>query len=137
MQRQHDDGPELFDQFDDDQFEDLEPAADPETSEFWDHMPNGRLERLREARFQARTRRRSITQTPSTPTAPEVVQRIQEAGQHVDPLLKRAGMLMSAIALLVPVAMAFRSGDDTAAIAAAPSATATASGDSKIGRAHV
>ena len=80
MQRQHDDGPQLFDQFDDDQFDDLEPAADPETSEFWDHMPNGRLERLREARFQARTRRRSITQTPSTPTAPEVVQRIRGFG---------------------------------------------------------
>lgn len=127
-------GPHLFDQFDDldDGFDLLDgdapdQLADPETSEFWGAVPAGRLERLRDARYRSRTRRRTTPSAPGLPTASEVVQRVQDATTHVDPLLKRAGTMMAVIALFVPVALALRGGDEPAAIAAAgPAATVAA-----------
>ena len=117
MRNQHDGHKApLFDQFEGDEFD---PDTEPETNEFWDAMPTGRLTRLRETRFQARSQRRTTAAAPSVPTATEVMQRVQQATSHVDPLLKRAGTLMVAIALLVPVAMAFRSGDDAPTVAPA------------------
>ncbi len=50
---------------------------------------------------------------------------VKNATQHVDPLMRRAGALAATIALLVPVALALRSGDGSPSIESAATTVAT------------
>ncbi len=110
--------------------------------EFWSNVPDGRLERFRAARRPRTTAPREATRpagtrshgdhTGSIPvvTAPA---RAAEAARgpigHVDPLLRRVGVLAIVVALLVPVALAMRSSStDSTAPATADAATLLTAG---------
>lgn len=110
--------------------------------EFWSNVPDGRLDRFRAARRPRTSAPRAATRpagtrshgdhTGSIPvvTAPA---RAAEAASgpigHVDPLLRRVGVLAIVVALLVPVALAMRSSStDSTAPAAADAATLLTAG---------
>ena len=110
---------------------------DDEENEFWSHVPDSRLDRFRRttrppaaprpAARPAGTRSHS-DHTGSIPviTAPldtaGLTTKVREATQHVDPLIRRMGVLAVVVALLVPIALTLRSGGDDAALQ--PDATA-------------
>ena len=119
-----------------------------EELEFWSSVPDGRFDRFAARRQQAKSARSassaarhparpvgsrthdgmSVDDTRSIPVVPVPgMAKVKDATQHVDPLLRRAGALAVAIALLVPVAIALRSGDDSSSVApaAAPAVEAT------------
>lgn len=116
-----------------------------EELEFWSSVPDGRFDRFAARRQQAKSARSassaarhparpvgsrthdgmSVDDTRSIPVVPVPgMAKVKDATQHVDPLLRRAGALAVAIALLVPVAIALRSGDDSSSVA--PAATTVA-----------
>ncbi|MEY4174495.1 MAG: hypothetical protein RI900_1660 [Actinomycetota bacterium] len=97
-------------------------------SNFWDHVPDSRLDGLRSA-VRDRTRGLSAGRGSTHPAArrhhTDSIPVVRAHGNHgaaasdgvsrqpaIDPLLRRTGVLALVIALLVPVAMAMR-GDDT------------------------
>lgn len=102
-----------------------------EENEFWSHVPDSRLDRLRRssrppvaprpAARPAGTRSHS-DHTGSIPviTAPvdttALTTKVRQATQHVDPLMRRMGVLAIVVALLIPIALTLRSGDDDAAL---------------------
>ncbi|MBI4933152.1 MAG: LysM peptidoglycan-binding domain-containing protein [Actinobacteria bacterium] len=116
-----------------------------EELEFWSRVPDGRFDRFAARRQQAKSAKAaasaarhparpvgsrthdgmSVDDTRSIPVVPVPgMAKVKDATQHVDPLLRRAGALAVAIALLVPVAIALRSGDDSSTVA--PAATLAA-----------
>lgn len=110
---------------------------DDEENEFWSHVPDSRLDRFRRtSRPPAAPRpaarpagsRTHSDHTGSIPviTAPldttGLTTKVREVTQHVDPLIRRMGVLAVVVALLVPIALTLRSGGDDAALQ--PDATA-------------
>ena len=108
--------------------------------EFWSRVDDRRLDRVRGGRFgrfgcvepqeMARHPRRSTefrSHTEQIPTiATPVVQKVREATSLVDPMLRRSGLLLLVVALLVPVALSLRSeGTPRTAQAEAAAAVAT------------
>jgi len=104
---------------------------DDEENEFWSHVPDSRLDRFRRTtrppaapRPAARPAgsRTHSDHTGSIPviTAPldtaGLTTKVREATQHVDPLIRRMGVLAVVVALLVPIALTLRSGGDDAAL---------------------
>lgn len=102
---------------------------DDEENEFWSHVPDSRLDRFRRTtrppaapRPAARPAgsRTHSDHTGSIPviTAPldtaGLTTKVREATQHVDPLIRRMGVLAVVVALLVPIALTLRSGGDDA-----------------------
>ncbi|MEN9645181.1 MAG: hypothetical protein RL238_1850 [Actinomycetota bacterium] len=113
---------------------------DDEENEFWSHVPDSRLDRFRRAtrppeapRPAARPAgsRSHSDHTGSIPviTAPldttGLTTKVREATQHVDPLVRRMGVLAVVVALLVPIALTLRSGGDDAALQPDPTALDT------------
>ena len=112
-----------------------------EENEFWSHVPDSRLDRFRRAPRPAAAPRTTprpagsrshSDHTGSIPviTAPvdttALTTKVRTATQHVDPLVRRMGVLAVVIALLVPIALTLRSGDDDAALQPDASALGTA-----------
>ena len=113
-----------------------------EENEFWSHVPDSRLDRFRRSSRPAAAPRpaarpagtRAHTDhTGSIPviTAPvdtaALSTKVRQATQHVDPLLRRMGVLAIVVAVLVPIALTLRSGDDDAAMQPAAGALESAS----------
>ena len=108
---------------------------------FWRDEPTRPLERLAARRKpagpapMAPTRRprptapqvgsRQHTDTQQVPVISSVTEGVRQATGHVDPLLRRMGVLAIAVALCVPVAMTLRSGDERSALQPQSSTVAT------------
>jgi LysM repeat protein len=121
---------------------------DDEELEFWSRVPEGRFDRFAIRRQQAKSAKAasSAARHPARPagsrthdgmsvddtrsiavvTVPGIAT-VRDATQHVDPLLRRAGALAIAIALLVPVALALRSGSDNPTVESAATTAAVVS----------
>jgi LysM repeat protein len=115
-------------------------------SGFWDSVPDSRLDRWRAARSPRHTEAQrdavargtggrhhhdddpasaSIDTTASIPVVTAASERLRQATEHVDPLMRRAGAVAIVIAALVPVALSLRSAHPSAS-ALAPSAASAA-----------
>jgi LysM repeat protein len=109
--------------------------------EFWSNVPDRRLDRFRAARRRPPATPRPAARPAGTrshgdhtgsipvvvPVAAPVTDAVRTVTGHVDPLLRRVGVLAIVVALLVPVALALRSSDpDTTAPADAAAASSVA-----------
>jgi LysM repeat protein len=118
---------------------------DDEELEFWSRVPEGRFDRFAIRRQQAKSAKSasSAARHPARPAGSRThdgmtlddtrsipvvtvpgIDKVKDATQHVDPLLRRAGALAATIALLVPLALALRSGDDNPTVESAATTTA-------------
>ena len=70
--------------------------------------------------------RRQHGETQQLPVVANAAEGVRQAAGHVDPLLRRMGVLAVAVALCVPVAMALRNGDERSALQPAASSLAVA-----------
>jgi LysM repeat protein len=126
-----------------------DPATRPQLDDgtgFWDAVPDSRLDRWRAARAPRHTKAQrdavahgagerrhhtddltagSADPTGSVRVVAATADRMRQATEHVDPLLRRAGAIAIVIAALVPVALSLRSSQPSAS-ALAPTVTAVA-----------
>jgi LysM repeat protein len=100
-----------------------------EELEFWSSVPEGRFDRFSVRRQHAKAAKQHRTSRPVGSRSHDDTQSIPVVADpatplanldtpHVDPLLRRMGTMAVVIALLVPIALALRSGDEPARDAA-------------------